>query len=111
MNEDKVEISDLESFINGLQISLDMLAGADPSESKGFQAQLAKTISNLRIKRVEQFKPLPKILGNVTKEDIKIYLTKELEELKHYLDSQEYPKGKFALVKKIVHLRAEINRM
>jgi len=111
MKEDKVDIRDLESFINGLKISLDMLAGADPSESKGFQAQLAKTISNLRIKRVEQFKPLPKILGDVKKEDIKNYLTKELEQLMHYLDSQEYPKGKFALVKKIVDLRAEINRM
>jgi len=81
MNEN-IDIRDLESFINGLQVSLDMLAGADPSESKGFQAQLAKTISNLRIKRVER-----------------------------YLDTQEYPKGKYALVKKIVHLRAEINRM
>lgn len=111
MTEDKIDIRDLESFINGLQVSLDMLAGADPSESKGFQAQLAKTISNLRIKRVEKFEPLPKILGNVTKEDIRKYLTKELEQLMRYLDTQEYPKGKYALVKKIVHLRAEINRM
>jgi len=111
MNEDKIDIRDLESFINGLQVSLDMLAGANPSESKGFQAQLAKTISNLRIKRTEQFEPLPKILGNVTKEDIKNYLAKELEQLMRYLDTQEFPRGKFALVKKIVHLRAEINRM
>jgi len=28
-----------------------------------------------------------------------------------YLDTQEYPRSKFDLVKKIVHLRAEINRL
>jgi len=112
MSEDRIDISDLESFINGLKTSLDMLDGADPSQSKGFQASLAKTISDLRIKRTEKFEPLPKILGNVTKEDIKNYLLKELEQLRDYLDNQKYPRGnKFDLVKKIVHLRAEINRM
>lgn len=111
MSDDKIEISDLESFISGLQTSLDMLDGADPTQSKGFQAQLAKIISALRIKKTEQFKPLPKILGNATKEDLKNYLLKELEQLMHYLDTQEYPKSKFDLVKKIVHLRAEINRI
>ena len=108
---DRIDISDLESFIDGLKTSLDMLDGADPSQSKGFQASLAKTISTLRIKRTEKFKPLPKILGNVTKDDIKNYLLKELEQLMDYLDNQKYPRGKFDLVKKIVHLRAEINRM
>jgi len=111
MSEDWIDISDLESFINGLKTSIDMLDGADPSQSKGFQASLAKTISSLRMKRTEKFKPLPKILGNVTKDDIKNYLLKELEQLMDYLDNQKYPKGKFDLVKKIVHLRAEINRM
>ena len=108
---DRIDISDLESFIDGLKTTLDMLDGADPSQSKGFQASLAKTISTLRIKRTEKFKPLPKILGNVTKDDIKNYLLKELEQLMDYLDNQKYPRGKFDLVKKIVHLRAEINRM
>ncbi len=111
MKDDSIDISDLQSFINGLQVSIDMLDGADPSQSKGFQAQLAKTISALRIKRTEKFEPLPKILGNVTKEDIKDYLLKELERLMDYLDNREYPKSKFDLVKKIVHLRAEINRL
>ncbi len=111
MSEDKIDISDLESFISGLQTSLDMLDGADPTQSKGFQSQLAKTISALRIKKFEKFKPLPKILGNVTKEDLKNYLLKELEQLMRYLDTQEYPRSKFDLVKKIVHLRAEINRI
>jgi len=91
MSDYKIDISDLESFIDGLKISLDMLDGADPSQSKGFQASLAKTISALRIKRTEKFEPLPKILGNVTKEDIKKYLLKELEQLMDYLDNQKYP--------------------
>lgn len=112
MSDDRIDISDLESFIDGLIISLDMLDGADPTQSKGFQASLAKTISALRTKRTAKFKPLPKILGNVTKEDIKNYLLKELEQLRDYLDNQKYPRGnKFDLVKKIVHLRAEINRI
>ncbi len=111
MSDDKIDIRDLESFISGLQTSLDMLDGADPTKSKGFHFQLAKTISALRIKRIEKFEPLPKILGNVTKEDIKKYLLKELEQLMRYLDTQEYPRSKFDLVKKIVHLRAEINRL
>jgi hypothetical protein len=111
MTGDKIDIKDLESFIDGLKISMDMLDGADPVKSKGFQAQLAKTISDLRIKRVQLFEPLPKILGNVTKEDIKSYLLKELSILMNYLDKQEYPSGKFKLVKKIVDLRAEITHL
>jgi len=111
MPNDQIDIRDLEAFIRGLKTSLDMLDGVDPAESKGFQAQLAKTISDLRVKRAEKFQPLPKILGHVTKEDIKNYLLKQLDQLKQYLDSQEYPRGKFELVKKIVYLRAEISQL
>ncbi|MFX0033268.1 MAG: hypothetical protein ACFE8E_10125 [Candidatus Hodarchaeota archaeon] len=111
MTNDEIEIKDLEAFIDGLKTSLDMLGGTDISESKGFQAQLAKAISDLRIKRAEKIEPLPKLLGHVTKEDIKNYLIKELESLMKYLDTKSYPKGKFQLVKKIVDLRAEISRL
>ncbi|MFW9771348.1 MAG: hypothetical protein ACFFFB_22740 [Candidatus Heimdallarchaeota archaeon] len=111
MTDDDIEIKDLEAFIDGLKTSLDMLGGSDISESKGFQAQLAKAISSLRVKRSEKIEPLPKLLGHVTKEDIKNYLIKELENLKQYLDTKSYPKGKFQLVKKIVDLRAEISRL
>ena len=111
MTDDEIEIKDLEAFIDGLKTSLDMLGGTDISESKGFQAQLAKAISDLRVKRAEKIEPLPKLLGHVTKEDIKKYLIKELEKLMQYLDSKPYPKGKFQLVKKIVDLRAEISRL
>ncbi len=111
MTGDKIDIEDLESFIDGLKISMDMLDGTDPAKSKGFQAQLAKTISDLRVKRVQLFEPIPKILGNVTKEDIKNYLLKELSILMDYLNKQEYPSGKFKLVKKIVDLRAEITHL
>ena len=111
MTDDEIEIRDLEAFIDGLKTSLDMLGGIDLSEAKGFQAQLAKTISNLRIKKAAKFEPLPKLLGHVTKEDIKNYLIKELETLMQYLDNKDYPRGKFKLVKKIVDLRAEISQM
>ncbi|MFX1499091.1 MAG: hypothetical protein ACFFBH_16360 [Promethearchaeota archaeon] len=111
MTNEDIEIKDLEAFIDGLKTSLDMLGGSDISESKGFQAQLAKTISSLRLKKTEKVEPLPKLIGHVTKEDIKNYLMKELENLMQYLDSKSYPKGKFQLVKKIVNLRAEISQM
>ena len=111
MSSKKIDIKDLEAFIDGLKISLDMLDGVEPSKSKGFQAQLAKAISDLRVKRVQQFEPLPKLLGNVTNEDIKNYLLKELDQLKQYLDTQEYPHRKFELVMKIAKLRAEIKQL
>ena len=111
MSSEKIDIEDLEAFIDGLKNSLDMLDGVDTSKSKGFQANLAKAISDLRVKRVQQFEPLPKLLGNVTKEDIKNYLLKELDKLNKYLDSQDYPRGKFELVMKIAKLRAEINQL
>jgi hypothetical protein len=111
MPSEKIDIKDLEAFIDGLKISLDMLDGVEPSKSKGFQAQLAKAISDLRVKRVQQFEPLPKLLGNVTNEDIKNYLLKELDQLKQYLNTQEFPHGKFELVMKIAKLRAEINQL
>jgi len=46
MNDTKVDIKDLEAFIDGLQTSLDMLDGADITEAKGFQAQLANYIKS-----------------------------------------------------------------
>ena len=111
MNDNKVDVRDLQDFIEGLKTSLDLLEGADPSQSKGFQAQLAIAISKLRIKRSEQIEPLPKFIGNVTKEDIKKYMLDQLETLNDYLDKEEYPKGKFNLVMEIAKLRAEIRNL
>ena len=45
------DIKDLETFINGLRFSFDQLEEAKPHESKGFQYQIAKTISTLRTKK------------------------------------------------------------
>ncbi|MHA1107137.1 MAG: hypothetical protein ACTSPN_15700 [Promethearchaeota archaeon] len=50
MNDEKIDIRDLEAFIDGLKSTMDTLDGVDPSKSKGFQAQLAKAISNLTIR-------------------------------------------------------------
>jgi hypothetical protein len=108
MPEDQIDIEDLESFIDGLKVSLDTLDGIDPDKSKGFQAQLAKTISDLRVKKSSKVEPLPKYIGHVTKEDIKNFLIKELEELRDLLESEEYtpfPRRKFNLVMKITKLR------
>ncbi|MFX1410477.1 MAG: hypothetical protein ACFFA6_09000 [Promethearchaeota archaeon] len=111
---DEIDIEDLESFIDGLKSSLDTLEGLNPKETQGFQAQLAKAISNLRIKKSSKFEPLPKYIGHVTKDDLKNYLIKELEELRNLLDTDEYspyPRRKFNLIMKIAKLREKISRM
>jgi hypothetical protein len=112
MAKDKVDIEDLEAFINGLQNSFDTLETIEPSQSKGFQAQLAKAISDLRIKRAAKIEPLPKHIGQFTKEDLKNLLLKELESLQNDLDSSDYNwRRKFELVKKIALVREQVNNM
>ena len=112
MPNDKVEIKDLEAFIDGLKVSIDTLENVDPSKAKGFQAQLAKAISDLRIKRAAKIEPLPEHIGHFTKEDLKNYLLKELGSLRDHLDSTDYNwRRKFDLVKKIALLRERINSM
>ena len=86
MAKDKVDIEDLEAFINGLKHSFDTLENIDPTQSKGFQAQLAKAISDLRIKRAAKIEPLPKHIGQFTKDDLKNMLLKELEVINQKLD-------------------------
>jgi len=112
MSKDRVEIADLEAFIDGLKVSIDTLENVDPSKAIGFQAQLAKAISDLRIKRAAKIEPLPEHIGHFTKEDLKNYLLKELESLQDHLDSSDYNwRRKFKLVKKIALIREQINSM
>ncbi len=112
MGTDKIEIEDLEAFINGLKDSFDTLESIDPTQAKGFQAQMAKAIIDLRSKRAAKIEPLPKHLGHFTKEDLKNYLLKELESLQDLLDSSDYNRRrKFELVKKIALVREQVNNM
>lgn len=107
---DKVDIEDLEAFIDGLITSLDSLGDVDPQQSKGFQGQLAKAISELRLKRKAKIEPLPKRIRHLTNEDLKIILLKELESLQDYLDSSDYNRrDKFKVVMKITRIREQIN--
>jgi len=112
MPSDTVEIEDLEAFIDGLTTSLDTLGDVDPIKARGFQAQLAKAISDLRLKRAAKIEPLPEHIGHFTKEDLKNYLLKELESLQDHLDSSDYNRRKkFVIVKKIALVREQINSM
>jgi len=112
MVDDKVDIEDLEAFIDGLKTSLDSLGDIDPQQSKGFQAQLAKAISDLRSKRKAKIEPLPKRIRNLTNEDLKIFLLKELESLQHYLDNSDYNRrDKFKVVMKLTRIREQVNSM
>ncbi|MFX0167609.1 MAG: hypothetical protein ACFFAG_18935 [Promethearchaeota archaeon] len=110
MPNDTVDIEDLEAFIDGLTISLDTLGDIDPNKARGFQAQLAKAISDLRIKRAAKIEPLPEHIGHFSKADLKNYLLKELETLQEHLDFSDYNRRKkFELVKKIALVREQIN--
>ncbi|MFX1324498.1 MAG: hypothetical protein ACFE8N_06050 [Promethearchaeota archaeon] len=109
MTGDKIEIEDLEAFIDGLKTTFDTLGDIDPTKAKGFQAQLAKAISDLRLKRAAKIEPLPKHIGPV---DLKDLLLKELETIQDQLDSSDYnPRDKFKLVKKIALIREQVNSM
>ena len=109
--DNQVDIRDIESFIDGLKLSFDSLDQIDSNDSKGFQAQLAKAISELRIKKVAHTKPLPKMLGHVTKKDLKNYLLEELNNLKEILENNKYNRRRrFELVMKITQLREKVNR-
>jgi hypothetical protein len=112
--KDTVDIEDLEAFINGLKQSMDSLQGSDPTQSKGFQASLAKTISKLRTQKMSKIEKHPIILGHYTKNDLKKYLLKKLDKMNDLLDSDEIQSSrhrKFDLVMKITKLRAQISRM
>ena len=112
--KDSVDIEDLEAFIDGLKQSMDSLQGTDPTQSKGFQASLAKTISKLRSEKMSKIERQPELLGHYTKEDLKNYLLKKLDEMNDLLDSDEIQSSrhrKFDLVMKITKLRARISRL
>ena len=112
MAKDKVDIEDLEAFISGLKHSFDTLQDIDPTQSKGFQAQLAKAISDLRLKRAAQIEPLPKQIGQLSKDALKKLMLKELESLQNDLETSEYNwRKKFELVKKIALVREQVNNM
>jgi len=109
---DPIEIEDLEDFIKGLKNSIDTLGNADPTMSKGFQAKIAKTISDLRIKKADKIEKNPEFIGNFSRNDLRNYLMKQLETLKNILDSGEYPSfKKFRLVMDITKLRERISTL
>ncbi len=112
MAKDTIDIADLESFINGLKDSFDTLGSLDQSKAKGFQAQLAKAISDLRLKRTAKIEPIPKHIGHFSEKDLKKMLLQELETLKDHLNSSDYNRRrKFELVMKLTRLRDQINHM
>ncbi|MBY9006550.1 MAG: hypothetical protein KGD63_07305 [Candidatus Lokiarchaeota archaeon] len=107
---DPINIEDLEAFINGLKVSFDSLEHIQTNNSQGVQAQVAKAISQLRAKKLDKIEPLPRLLGHITKEDLKNLFLNRLEKLKYILESNNYPKSrKFNLVMKIVKLREKVN--
>jgi len=107
MDDDHIDIDDIESFIDGLKTSFDTLEEANMEQ--GFQMQLAKAISTLRIKKIAKITPIPK---TIRPRDMKKILLRELEDLKNLLDSGNYPSTKkFKVVMDIAKLRETINNL
>lgn len=112
MEPDQVDIDDLEAFIKGLKHSIDSLDQYDKNLSQGFQAKLAKAISQLRVKKMDKIEPLPDHIGNLSGEDVKKFLLNKLNQLKTMLESGEYLQSRrFKLVMEIAKLREKINSL
>ncbi len=110
MTKDSVEVGDIEAFIDGLKNSFDRLGDADPTESQGFQAQLAKAISLLRIKKTAKIDPLPDFNKPTSKVEIKNFLLNQLELARTLIERGELSKRRrFELALSIVKLRENIN--
>ena len=110
MTKDSVEARDIEAFIDGLKNSFDRLGDADPSESQGFQAQLAKAISILRVKKMAKIDNLPEFVGKASKTDIKNFLLNQLEYTKNLLENDKFnQRTRFELAMKISQIREKIN--
>ncbi|MFX0072783.1 MAG: hypothetical protein ACFFAO_17005 [Candidatus Hermodarchaeota archaeon] len=104
MDDKKVDVEDIESFIDGLKKSFDSLEQVDTHQ--GFQMQLAKAISSLREKKRAKIELLPKFEKPV---DLKKYLLDKLEELKIRLESDEVKSSKkFRLAMEIAKLRERL---
>ncbi|MHA1805289.1 MAG: hypothetical protein ACTSU4_12305 [Promethearchaeota archaeon] len=111
-NIDPVDPKDLQSFIDGLKTSLDFLGEADPIESKGFQAQLAKAISKLRIKKVAKIDEIKPQFERFSREDLKQYLLEELKALKDRIELKDISSFKrYELALEITKLRERISKL
>ncbi len=109
MAKDEIDATDIEAFIDGLKTSFDSLETMSKTETHGFQSQLAKTISELRIKKSSQLQKLI-IKPEMKKEDIKKLLLRQLEVLKENLENQQDLNSarRIRLVRDIVQMRERI---
>ena len=107
MKDEPIDIEDIEAFIDGLKKSFDSLDQVD--SHLGFQMQLAKAISSLRLKKIAKIEPLPKTIKPI---DLKDYLLKKLEDLKRILEADDIKSSKkFNLVMEIAKLREKLNEL
>jgi hypothetical protein len=111
------DIDDIEAFIKGLKDTFDTLDKANPKDLKdshGLQLNLAKAISLLRHKKIALIEPQFDPNAPTTKEEMKNFLIKELENLKNLLDSddnKDKSSRKFNLALKIANLREKIKNL
>ena len=112
--QDRIDVEDLEDFIQGLRSAFDSLDDSDPETSQGIQLQLAKAISLLRHKKLAKMEEIPKFdfTAQASKEDLKNFLLNKLEFLKNNLDAEDIPiSRKFNIVMQITKLREKISKL
>jgi hypothetical protein len=106
MEPEEIEIDDIEDFIEGLKRTFDNLDQVKTQQ--GFQMQLAKAISSLRMEKVAKIESFPK---SIKPNDLKNYLLNKLEELKKILESDDIKNKtmkRFKLSLEIAKLREKL---
>jgi predicted thioredoxin/glutaredoxin len=113
--DDIVDIKDIESFIEGLKKSFDVLDKLESEEKQGIQAQLAKAISKLREKKLDKTEAVPSALGDVSKQELKKILLNQLAHLNNTLKSFDSSvsssKEKFRVIQEIERIREKIDKI
>ncbi len=111
--EHEIDLVNIDLIIKDLKQSFDSLEHGNLEQTQGFQIQLAKTITSLRLLKVSKIEE--KTLGSNKEEDetSKNFLINQLDYFLYLLDQLdgsgiETQKKKFDLIIKIAQLREKL---
>jgi len=108
-----IDSENIDLIINDLKKSFDHLEHGNIEQTQGFQIQLAKTITSLRLLKVSKLEENTTSTGKSEDETSKNFLLNQLDYFLYLLDQLdgsgvETQKKKFDLIMKIAQLREKI---
>lgn len=108
-----IDSENIDLIINDLKKSFDNLEHGNIEQTQGFQIQLAKTITSLRLLKVSKLEDNSLSAGRSEDENSKNFLLNQLDYFLYLLDQLdgsgvETQKKKFDLIMKIAQLREKI---